>query len=258
MPIDTKQPSKFKLPPTFQQAPGNVPVVIAPAKSSPALQSLATMPRGDSKFKAPVIATTAPERDYLLLDRSGSMSDKWSEALQAINGYVHTLGSRVNTRIMMAAFDDEYGVLRKELHPLQWRAITKEELGPRGGTALNDAIGSIVAQAKRDNPDKAAIVIMTDGGENGSKEITDEQALALLDECRAKGWQVIFLGIGHDNSELAQHYGADPTQTIAADKQSLAVTLQQAAEKRATYSRSGLRISFSATEKREAAPKLLR
>jgi uncharacterized protein with von Willebrand factor type A (vWA) domain len=196
------------------------------------------------------------ERDYLLLDRSGSMSTQWSEALQAINAYVRGLGSRVNTRLMMATFDDEYEIVRRDLHPLQWKAITKEEVGPRGGTALNDAIGRIVAQAKADNPDKAAIVIMTDDGENASQEVTDEQAKALLDECRARGWQVIFLGMGHDNSGLAQGYGADPNQTIAAGKASLAVTMAKAAEKRAAYSKTGAHISFSDSEKKDAAQQL--
>jgi uncharacterized protein with von Willebrand factor type A (vWA) domain len=126
--------------------------------------------------------TDTPQRDYLLLDRSGSMNINWSEALQAINTYVRTLGSNLNTRIMMATFNDDYEVIRNGLHPLQWRIVTDEEVVPRGNTALNDAIGRIVAQAKHDNPDKATIVIMTDGAENASKELTDEQANKLLDE----------------------------------------------------------------------------
>ena len=137
------------------------------------------------------------------------------------------------------------------------RTVTNEEVVPRGGTALNDAIGQLVAQAKQDNPEKAAIIIMTDSGENASKKVTNEQAKALLDECRARGWQVIFLGIGYDNSELAQRYGADLNQTIAARTESLAVTMQKAAEKRAAYSKTGQRIGFSDAEKQIAGGKLL-
>jgi hypothetical protein len=245
MPTNVKQPPKSplrNLQQPMQQPPasGSVVPVIAPKS----LRSLAGRKVGDIGK-----ASLNPERDYLLLDRSGSMHPKWDEALGAINAYVRTLGSRVNTRIMTAAFDDVYEIVRKELHPLQWRPITNEEVVPRGSTALNDAIGRLVAQAKQDAPEKAAIVIMTDGGENSSKELTDEQAKALLDECRARGWQVIFLGMGHDNSGLAQQYGADPNQTIAARMDSLAVTMQKAAEKRAAYSKTGQRIGFSDAEK---------
>ena len=255
MPTEVKQPPKSPLR-NLQQPPGNLPATSrdnVPTVAAPRpLRSLAGRKVGDIGK-----VSLNPERDYLLLDRSGSMAVQWDVALDAINVYARTLGSHINTRIMMATFDNVYEVIRKELHPLQWRPISNEEIAPRGTTALNDAIGSIVAQAKQDNPQKAALAIMTDGGENASKELTNEQAKALLDQCRARGWQVIFLGMGHDNSGLAQQYGADPNQTIAAEKQSLAVTMQQIAEKRAAYSKTGQRIAFSDTEKKIAGGKLL-
>jgi hypothetical protein len=232
MPTDTKQtPPKSPLRNLYQTPPVAVPATVTTAPPKPSLRSLAHRSVGDGGKTG-----DAMERDYLLLDRSGSMSDKWEEALAAINTYARTLGSRVNTRIMLATFNHEYDVVRRESHPLQWRSVTAEEFEAEGSTALNDAIGRLVPAAKADNPTKATIVIMTDGEENASVEWCDAGAKALLDECRARGWQVIFLGMGHDNAELAEHYGADPNQTIAADKQSLATTLRNTAEKRATYS----------------------
>jgi len=201
--------------------------------------------------------TGKPERDYLLLDRSGSMGARWKEALSAINAYVGALGSKINTKIMLAVFDDLYQVIRNEIHPLQWRPVTDEEVMPRGSTALNDAIGTIVAQAKADNPDKAAIVIMTDSGENASREITNERAKALLEECRKRGWQVIFLGMDFDNTGMATQYGADPNQAIAAGKDSLAVTMRKAAEKRAAYAQTSKSISFTDAVKKDAGRFLL-
>jgi hypothetical protein len=240
----------------LKQPPANKPLQpVQPMATKPPMRSLAGRTVGDL---GKTTQAGKPERDYLLLDRSGSMSDKWKDALGAINTYVRTLGSRLNTRILLATFDDVYEVVRRDQHPLQWRAITSEEVQPRGMTALNDAIGLLVAQAKADNPEKASIVIMTDGGENSSKELTDEQAKALLDECRARGWQVIMLGMGYDNSELAAQYGTDPNQTIAAGTEALTVTMQKAAEKRATYSQTGQRIMFSGSEKADAGRKLLR
>jgi hypothetical protein len=251
----TKSPQPIIAPPS-PVAPPSFPistvVVRGPAPAVRQTRSLAGRTVGDiAKLTVP------PERDYLLLDRSGSMGSLWSEALKAINAYAGMLGSKVNTRIMMAVFDDLYQVIRNQIHPSQWRPVTDEEVMPRGNTALNDAIGRLVAQAKADNPAKAAIVIMTDSGENASKEVTDERAKALLDECRGRGWQVIFLGMGHDNSGLAAHYGADPNQTIAVGKDSLAVTMRKAAEKRASYAQTGKAISFTDVEKKDAGRLLL-
>lgn len=182
-----------------------------------------------------------PQRDYLLLDCSGSMSSKWKEALNAVNGYVHSLGSKVNTKILLATFADDYTVVREEQSPMMWKSLTEEVVTPDGSTALNDAIGRIVARAKQDNPDKAAIVLATDGEENASKELTTEQANALLDECRKRGWQVIHLHIGDASTAqtMSDAYGIDPNQTIATGKETLAITLQKVAEKRAAYAREG-------------------
>jgi hypothetical protein len=201
--------------------------------------------------------TVPVERDYLLLDRSGSMAVQWREALDAINAYAGTLGSKINTRIWMAVFDNAFDVLRNDIFPAAWRPITDEEVQPRGSTALDDSIAAMVAQAKHDNPDKAALVIASDSGENASTKVTTEQAKKLLDECRARGWEVIFFGMGFNNSSMAAVYGADPSQTVAVDKENLATTLRRMAEKRVAYSRSGTKIQFSDSEKKVAGGRLL-
>ena len=51
---------------------------------------------------------------------------------------------------------------------------------------MNDATGRIVNLARAGNYDRVAIIIMTDGLENASRELSMAQAKALLDECRAK------------------------------------------------------------------------
>ncbi len=195
----------------------------------------------------------SPQRDYLLLDCSTSMAPKWGEALSAVNGYVHSLGSRVNTKVLLATFADAYTVVREECSPMTWKSLTEEVVTPDGGTALNDAIGSIVARAKKDNPDKAAIVLATDGDENASTELTTEQANALLDDCRGRGWQVIHLHIGDAATAQAMSdaYGIGSNQTLAAGKESLGITLQKVAEKRAAYAKSGTGMTFTEAEKKQ-------
>ena len=44
---------------------------------------------------------------YILLDRSGSMADKWAETLSAITGYVAELAHTTPTlAVTLAAFDN--------------------------------------------------------------------------------------------------------------------------------------------------------
>jgi uncharacterized protein with von Willebrand factor type A (vWA) domain len=106
---------------------------------------------------------------YLLLDRSGSMTTLWDEALGSINGYVAKL--KPTTKVVLAAFDSvSYDVIR-DTKVSAWEDVTKTEVWPRGSTPLNDSVVRLVNRCLEDNPKKAVLVVMTDGEENCSREI---------------------------------------------------------------------------------------
>jgi len=210
----------------------------------------------DKKQVAPTSASK--QRDYILLDRSPSMveNERWEEALAGVNAYISKLATGgVDTKVTVAVFDCEYEVVRRDVAPSSCTPITKDDVALGGGTALNDAIHHLVTQAKADNPQRAAIIIATDGEDNSSKMKTG-QAHALLTQCRLRGWQVIFLGIDHDNARLAQQYGASPREVIATGKESIVALMAKVAEKRAAHSQSGTAISFTDAEKKTAGSKL--
>ena len=116
-------------------------------------------------------------------------------------------------------------------------------------TPLNDATGSIVNLAESGNYDKVAIIIMTDGQENASKELSVGQAKALLDRCRAKNWQVIFLGANFDNAVQAASYGNVAASTVRSSKRNLGLSMSLAAAKRGEYDSSGAAMTYSDAEK---------
>jgi hypothetical protein len=204
------------------------------------------------------VSTASKQRDYVLLDRSPSMEQRWEEALAGVNTYIRKLAtSGVDTRVTVAAFDYDYQIVRRDVAPFSCTPITKDDVDLGGGTALNDAIGKLVALAKTDNPARAAIVIMTDGEENASHELTTGQAHALLTQCRLRGWQVIFLGIDHDNARLAQQYGASSHEIIATGKDGIAALMAKVAEKRAAHGKTGQAITFTAAEKKDAGGRRL-
>ncbi len=165
-------------------------------------------------------ATSTVQRDYILLDRSGSMDTKWHETLSSINAYVKGLAKdKINTLVSLAVFDHHggmfYDIIRDGVPPSTWHNVTPTEVEPRGSTPLFDAVARTVQQAKRDNPEKAAIIIMTDGYENCSREIDATHANALLDDCRAKGWSVVFLGADFNAFSQGVSLGASLGSTLS-------------------------------------------
>jgi len=181
---------------------------------------------------------------YILLDRTGSMEPIWSEALSSVNAYADGLasldgGPRVNADITLAVFDAQDGlqfdVLRKDIDAGDWKDVTMNEVNPRGMTPLYDAIGRIVSLAETDKPEKAIIVIMTDGEENSSRELTKTAAKAALDRVRAKGWEVVFLGAEFSNFDDAEGVGQTSSRNMAVSKDQLSDSMNRLAQKSRNY-----------------------
>lgn len=202
------------------------------------------------------------QHDFILLDRSGSMSRNWVEAVTSVNAYVRKLAEdNVDTGVTLAVFDagldnkPSFDIIRERVVPSTWPTVGFEEVVPRGGTPLNDSVSKIVALARAGNYDKVAIIIMTDGHENASKELKGSQgrlqAKALLDDCRAKGWQVIFLGADFDNAEQAVGYGAAGGMHVNSSSGNFVRATTMMASKRALYG-SGQAATMSYTEEEKA------
>lgn len=205
------------------------------------------------------------QHDFILLDRSGSMGSQWSEAINSVNVYVKKLADdNVDTGVTLAVFDTgpvgtlDFNVLRDRIVPTTWLPVTETEVAPRNTTPLNDATARIVSLAKAGNYDKCAIIIMTDGMENASREYRGSKGTAairaMLDECRNRGWQVIFLGANFDNAAQALDYGNAALATVEVATANLGATTRSLASKRADYG-SGIAASMSFTDAEKARAK---
>ncbi|MEY4931923.1 MAG: hypothetical protein RLZZ403_243 [Pseudomonadota bacterium] len=160
-----------------------------------------------------------PINVYILLDRSGSMANRWIEALSTINAYVKGLAdAKHDGAVTVAAFDGfmagqpamnvagwlptaqpghrlQFDTLRLATRPQDWKPLSSEDAAPRGDTPLYDAIGRLCTLAAADVNPKGVILLMTDGEENASREVTREGAMGMLDRNRNRGWDVVHLGI---------------------------------------------------------------
>lgn len=207
------------------------------------------------------IAPKASVNTYILLDRTGSMQDIWEEALTSVNAYAEALGEgdgALRTSVTLAVFDAQNGlqfdVLRKKVPATGWRNVTTAEASPRGMTPLYDAIGRIVSIAEQDNPKKAVLVIMTDGEENSSREVTQQGARAALDRARAKGWEVVFLGAEFAKFTDAGKMGVTTEKTMAVGKDGMTSTMRRLAKKSRDYGSSAASapVTFNAEDRAAA------
>jgi uncharacterized protein YegL len=198
---------------------------------------------------------------YILLDRSGSMQSLWVEALSSVNAYAKELankkdGDAVDSHITLATFDSQeslvFDVLRRRQPALHWEAVTDKDATPRGMTPLLDALGRIIALAENDAPDKAVIVVMTDGQENASREVTREGAKSALDRAKARGWDVVFLGANFDNIGDASSVGVAGGQQMSMAPAAMTTSMERLAKKSRAYFARGEKHVFEEGD-REAA-----
>lgn len=84
----------------------------------------------------------------------------------------------------------------------------------RGSTALYDAIGTGFNMiSKREK--NVFVSILTDGEENASREFVYENVKKLIEEKKAKGWVITFMGTTEDAIKTAQGMGISIGNTMA-------------------------------------------
>lgn len=196
----------------------------------------------------------APSLDYILLDGSGSMIGKWDNTLACLESYVRTLrGGNLNSHGILQVFDgDNLEYIQRDSCIGEWPKFDRGNVDlPGGNTPLYDAVNLMVRRLAELDPKDCAIAIATDGGANGRQQTTIDQAKALLDWCRAQGWQVTFLGMDFNNAEQARQLGATKQNFIGVQRERLAEAGKLLGEKRLKYHKDGKDIGFNDDEKSE-------
>ena len=150
-------------------------------------------------------------------DRSGSMGTVWEETLNGFKKYVDDLkadqakDSEVEYLLTLTTFDTIIDTPHLGTKITDVDGDILKKYGPRGATALYDAVGKTI-QAIDDNKtltfDKAIVVIVTDGEENSSKEYSKEALHAAIDERIKRGnWTFTYLGTQPETWDEASSLG---------------------------------------------------
>jgi hypothetical protein len=193
----------------------------------------------------------APQLDYVLLDGSSSMQSKWWDTIGALRAYTDVLKSQnVNSHGIMQVFDShDLDCVVRDGTLDTWGDLS--DVGANWGmTPLYDAINLMARKLANLDPAKCSIVIVTDGDENGSNHTNADQARAMLDWCRAKGWQVTFLGADFNNSKQAKLLGADDSNSVGVRRELLLEAGKSLGAKRAKHALYGDDINFSEDERK--------
>ena len=120
----------------------------------------------------------------------------------------------------LAVFDNIYEERFSCANLKSLRVITEEDVMPRGGTALYDAIARattetgnrLSAMPENERPGKVILLIITDGMENCSTDYRGEggrkRVKAMIEHQREKyAWEVVFLGANMDAVAVGDSLG---------------------------------------------------
>ena len=152
-----------------------------------------------------IIETNGKTHIVCILDRSGSMRDIIDDSIGGFNSFIKTqkeLGDDAVLTVIL--FDDKYDLVYDAINIAHAVEITPKIWFPRGWTGLYDAIGKTITTIKaKENTsnllyDKTLVCIVTDGGENNSKEYNSVSIKKMISESEKDGWEFIYLGAKQD------------------------------------------------------------
>lgn len=193
--------------------------------------------------------------DYVLIDGSGSMMDKWWNFITAADILLDDIrASGLDTHLIVHVFDTADIAMIQRDGPLASEPKLTDPARPLGShfnsTPFYDAISVMGRRLQALAPQAASILIVTDGHDTSSAT-TVIQARAVLDWMRANGWQVTFLGCDFNNSSQAKELGIDEHNAIGVSKEHLDEAARNFAGKRIRYGQTGQSIHFTDAEKQQ-------
>ena len=192
----------------------------------------------------------------LSLDRSGSMTSMWEEAVNGFNTFKNEQAEQDgHAWIILNYFDNDHGqkyFAWDAKHIPDLRA-DDTEIFPRGMTALLDSTVRTINDTQKwivDNPDfdgKVFVVVITDGMENAS-ETAPASVKELIAQKESDGWEFIYLAANVDTDATARQYGFAAGQSMTYDASSVGLAYTGLSNA-VTRSRSGGDVSFTPDEK---------
>jgi len=213
-----------------------MPVKKGVKKTKPKTKSVKKVEKKEKVTKNPVTEIVC------IIDRSGSMDSIKMDAIGGFNNFLADQKKEKGKAIMtIALFDNEY-ILMCSGKPLEdVEPFNEKTYVPRGSTALLDAVGRTINETNQRNPEKAIIVVLTDGHENSSHEFTKQAIKKMIADCEAKGWVVIYLSADPNAFDDGRTVGVgvNNIMSFSADQRGANIGTMAASYATAAYRSSG-------------------
>jgi hypothetical protein len=179
-----------------------------------------------------------------VLDETGSMQSIKDDTIGGFNEYLKTLkGGEQETVFTLVKFDSnktEQVCVAKPIADVS--ELNQDTYVPGAATPLIDAcMKSILATetAVEGRGANVAIVVLTDGYENASREYTSAQLQDKVKEKTAAGWLFTFLGADMDAFSQAGQYGFASANTVSFGKENTMRAFGVAARATMSYGTTG-------------------
>lgn len=153
--------------------------------------------------KQPLKQSKPPLWVAVVLDESGSMSDNTSQTIAGFNEFLQDRKKDAQenpVRLWLTKFNTTFTKMYTGEPVAAVQPLTSYTYKPDGMTALYDAIGATVRSMEKElaasdeNP-RLLVLIMTDGGENSSREITLQGVKSMIKTCEdSERWVFTYIG----------------------------------------------------------------
>lgn len=148
----------------------------------------------------------------ILLDRSGSMENSQKkDHIGGMRSFVNDQKGKGDTKFTLVQFDsaDPFELVYDGVD-IESVNTNNIDLIPRGGTPLLDAVGRTVAhiqdRVKNETDTQVVLMIISDGGENSSKEWTKAKVQEAI-KSKENDWKILYLGTNVDAYSEAYNLG---------------------------------------------------
>lgn len=151
-----------------------------------------------------------------ILDRSSSMGGMEHQVISNYNRFMSRMKEERRAKVTTVQFDHEYEILYKDMDIEEVPELTSQVYFTRGSTALYDAVGQALGDKRPGEGEKVdrVILIITDGEENSSREVTYQQVQEILGAQEDHGAKVVYLAGNITEREVYQHTTAAQSMRV--------------------------------------------